>query len=365
MIASSTNVKRYWLNLFNYSNDLHINRSHKDLFEIPSLEDFIENIITNSTSTLPAYISSSQPPPITDSKKLIFFLHTSLASQASTTPEVEEPLPKVTLQVKHSATDKVTGIAEDDTITEDIPGSTYGEFGGVKYVIIPGGDHYELSLNGQTTSGGAGGWRGSGGTFTLDIQESSGGVVTASATIADVPVTASTTASLTISDDIDTASPLTVDENGDGTIIITITPIIGETVNYEPSPEPAPAPEPEPVPAPAGRAAGGPGYSPYTPLIAIATPTIIVTTSLPIASSTTATTTSDFIAPVSQRVVVIPRTVKRSPVQASPVIIANTFPNLSQTASVYGASQQSVVKKLGAAVYNGLYGFWTALKGLF
>ena len=370
MMASSTDVRRYWLNLDKFNREQPVSRKHKDLLEIPSLENFIKNVITNSTSTPPAYISLDQPPPATGTKKLIFFLHTSPALQASTTPEVEiPPPPKVTLRVKHSSTNKATGISGDDSITEDIPDSTYGEFGDVKYVIVPEGDRYELVLAGQSDSGGAGGWQG--GTFTLDIQESSGGIVVASTTIAEVPVTASTTASLAVLGGLDSSSPLTVDENSDGTNVITIVPVIGETVNYEPPPEPPPEPisvsepESEPASAPVGRAAGGPGYSPYTPLIAIATPELMATTTPSVASSTATTTTGNSITPVSRRVATIPRAARRPSVQASPAVVANTFPDLSQTASVYGASQQSIVKRLGAAVYNGLYGLWSALKRLF
>jgi parallel beta-helix repeat protein len=362
LMASSTNVKRYWVDINTHYKETKIKRTHKDLFEIPSLEEFIKNIITQSTSTLPAYISQDQPPPVTAEEKLIFFLHTSPALHASTTPEVEEAAPKVTLRVKHSSTDKVTGLAEDDTITEDIPGSTYGEFGGVGYVILPAGDHYELMLGGQPNSGGAGGWQGSEGTFTLDIQESLGGVVVASTTIAEIPVTASTTASLVISGGLDSSSPLMVDENGDGTQIITITPVIGETVNYEPPPEPEP--EPEPTPAPPARATGGSAYPPYVPFIAIATPTVRATTTLSIISTTTATTTDGSISPAPRRVAAVPRTVKRSPVQASPAVTGVPSSNLAQTASVYDASQQSVLKKLGEAVYNNLHRLWTAFKRL-
>ena len=98
-------------------------------------------------------------------------------------------------------------------------GSTYGEFGEVKYVSVPQGSTYELSMHGLST-----------GTFSLDMQESSGGVVTTSSTIANVPTTESTLASLTISDGISTASALAVDESGDGSNVITLAPVVGETV---------------------------------------------------------------------------------------------------------------------------------------
>jgi len=203
MMSVSANVKRYWVNLFAYSNETELDRRHKDLFEIPQLEEFIKNIIKNSTSTLPAYISTTQPPTNTEDKKLTFYLHSPLTLQLT------------------DASGRVTGIGPDDAVTQDIPDSSYGEFGEVKYVSVPQGNTYELKMYGQDT-----------GTFALDIQESVGGIVSNTSTVANVPVTANTLASLTITDGVSTASALRVDKNGDNTSIINVTPKVGEYVNY-------------------------------------------------------------------------------------------------------------------------------------
>ncbi|MDD3531552.1 MAG: alpha/beta hydrolase [Candidatus Pacebacteria bacterium] len=205
MSTSTDNVKRYWLDISEYYKATKIKRNHKDLFEIPQLEEFIQNSIRNSTSTPPAYILTAEPATNTADKKLTFYLHSPL-----------------TLELTDSL-GNVTGLSPDDSVTEDIPGSTYGEFGEVKYVSVPQGGTYELSMRGQAS-----------GTFSLDIEESVGGVVTNTSTIADVPVTPSTLASLTIADGAATASALSVDENGDGSTIYTITPKAGEVVSYEP-----------------------------------------------------------------------------------------------------------------------------------
>jgi parallel beta-helix repeat protein len=357
MVASSTEVKRYWVNLDKFNREQLSSRRHKDIFEIPSLKEFIKNIITNSTSTLPVYISSSQPPSAVENKKLIFFLHSSPASQASTTSEREDSPVRVTLQVKRPS-GEITGIAEDDSITEDVLGSTYGEFGEVRYIIVPESGPYELMLRGQANSGWASG--GQGGTFALSIQESSGDIVTTTTTIADIPLTASTTASLTISGSIDTTSALTVDENGNGENIITITPKVGETVNYELPQQPSPEP---PVPEiPPARAAGGPGYSPYIPP-AVSTPLVLgvsTTTHLSAAATTTV-----FITSTPRHSVATRRTPKRPTASTPSATTVHTFPNLSQTASVYGVSQQSALKKMGKTVYNSLHSLLRTLKSLF
>ena len=322
MMASSTSVKRYWVNLAEYSRDTHTIYKHANIFETSPLQDFIKNIIENSTSTLPFYISSSQPPTNVENKKLTFFLHSPL-----------------TLQLKNSA-GNITGLAEDGTISGNISGATYGEFGDVKYIIADGGANYELILHGQDT-----------GTFSLDIQESSGGIITASSTIANVPVTPNTTVSLTLSGGIDTASALTVDVDGDGKNIITLTPKIGEIVTYQPS-----TPVPEPIVISAGNRGGDGAISMPTiiPVTVATTPETVATTTQPVSTSTMTTETST--KPL--------QTKKKIPVAVIMPKKAET--NIAQTASAYNAvSQQPLFARVGRAVYNGLYGLWLTLKKLF
>ncbi|MBI4093708.1 hypothetical protein HY417_01985 [Candidatus Kaiserbacteria bacterium] len=346
LMSSSTSVKRYWVNLFTYNRDSNTDRKHKDIFEIPQIESFVKNLIKNSTSTLPAYISASQPATITDNKKLTFFLHSPLTLQLT------------------DASGNITGIATDGSMTQDILGSTYGEFGEVKYIIAPAGN-YSLTMSGQGS-----------GTFSLDMQESVGGVITASSTIANVPTATSTLASLTVSGGLDTVSALTVDKNGDGINIITITPQLGETVNYEP-PAPAPEPEPEPEPAPSSAGGGGGGGSISTTISVTATTTTdaleTTSTSSQPSSETTAGTAPQASTPevaTSTDIVQI----KKKPL--TPAIASNNarepaprkeaITNIPpQTASAYDASQQPVLKKLGAMLYNAFHGFWLALKKFF
>ena len=206
-IASSTNVQRYWLNLFSYNKDTHSDNTHKDLFEVSALQNLIKNTLENSTSTLPAYVSTTQPPTLPNRQELTFFLHSPL-----------------TLQLTDSS-GNVTGLATDGSITQNIPGSTYGQFGEVKYVTVPEGSVYHLTMHGLAT-----------GTFSLDTQETTGDVITASSTIADVPTTASTTVTMDVQSTITTPSPMTVDENGDGKVDFTITPKLGAVVTPDITP---------------------------------------------------------------------------------------------------------------------------------
>ena len=204
------------------------------------------------------------------------------------------------------------------------------------------------------------------GTFSLEMQGMSGNDVVSSAIIANVPTTPNTLASLIISGGVNTASALTVDVSGDGKNIITLTPKVGEIVNYEP---PAPAPAPQII------SSGGGGVSFSTPVIILEIVVAIASTSSWQATSTATTTqqvaTSTIVIATSTKPV---QTKKKTPVPvALPKKLETNIPQTpleirfltGQTASVYSASQQSVLKKVGEMVYNGLHELWLALKRFF
>jgi pimeloyl-ACP methyl ester carboxylesterase len=312
-IASSTNVRRYWVDLSEHFKITKIRRTHSDIFEIPSVRDVINNILRRSADTLPAYVSASQPAPIVGDKKLIFYLHSPL------TLELQDAL------------GNVTGLASDDSIREDIPDSTYGEFGEVKYVTVPEGE-YRLALHGQSA-----------GTFSLDMEDSSG-VVT---TLANVPATANTLATLAVSGG--TLSPMMIDENGDGETMI-ITPRAGEVVSYKPPARPA-VREPEPV------ASSVPAVSPGS-------------ISIPAAALVVAEPATP---PVSVGLVTAGATVLVSQAKSLPKRIVSSraaLPKMTareaQTASAYDAvSQHAPPQGWGAAVYTKLHALWLGIRHLF
>ncbi len=186
MSTSTPNVKRYWVDLKKYSKGLTAGRNHRDILEVSNLRSFIQNIITQSSNVLPEYILTESPPPSSE-KKLRFFLHSPLT------------LNLYDDQGRH------TGISSTGIIEQQIPGTDYREFGEVKY-ISTAASTTRLEMNGLAT-----------GTFTLGIEEVSGGQVATSTTFMDVPVTASTTVTMEITfPDISSISNLKVDSNGDG-----------------------------------------------------------------------------------------------------------------------------------------------------
>ncbi len=306
MMAKTMDVTHYWLNLAKYNRDQHASYQHKNILEAQPTQEIVTNLIENSTSTLPEYITISEPPTLDASKKLLFILHSPL-----------------TLGL-YDSTGNHTGPAGDGTTDEQIPGATYNQFGDVKYIIAPEGPQYTLKMNGLAD-----------GTFSIDLQElSDDDSILASSTIANVPTTANTLATLTISNGLDTSSPLSVDENGDGQNVISITPQIGAITSYVP-----PVPD-TPPPLSTGSSSGAGSTLPPTssvPSGSISIPTVIqqevASTSDELATTTPATTT---LSVARVRVAAKIALVKKKKPLITPSV---TVPDFSQTAAVYGAVQ--------------------------
>ena len=354
LMASSTNVRRYWLDLNSYNKNSHTSIKHADIFEIPSLQDLIKNLIENSTSTPSGYMLTKQPPALDSDKKLFFFLHSPLTLQVS------------------DMSGNTTGVSVDGSVSEDIPSSSYGEFGEVKYVSVPESGSYTLSMQGQGS-----------GTFSLDLQENAGGEVARTTTIANVPVTPSTSASMTVSGGLNTVSALLVDP-GEGGKAIVIEPKVGETMNYKPSPtlesesKAQPASPSVPEPKPNGSIS-----------IPVITPPASVASSESVPAEATSTQKSFVLGQVQENSVSgqaateaivtstpvesgpgagksqtshpAPRSLTSSaPEERVPVAVAP-----QPAAAVAAVSQHSVTGGFAGSVYNVLHTLWLAITKLF
>jgi len=111
----------------------------------------------------------------------------------------------------------------EETAKEEIPDSTSGVFGEVKYVLVPVTQGpYTVRLIGLRS-----------GSFTLDVQELKDDEIVASSTIADVPVEQNTQATFTLGKSLDETSPLLVDSNEDGSTDMVIPFVLGSTVFAE------------------------------------------------------------------------------------------------------------------------------------
>ena len=204
MTAAAPNVHDYWINFKKLYEVEKLHFDHGDMFEASQLRKFVLDTLQNSETQV-TYMTDEDPGDEDISRKLIFQLHSPL-----------------TLGV-YDPDGNYTGLNKDGSVSEEVSGATYGEFGDVKYIIAPAGVEYELVMNGQDS-----------GAFSLDIQEQLGDYATTT-TISNVPTTSSTVAHLSITNGITDASALSVDSDGDGVSEIEIAPVVGETVTYSPS----------------------------------------------------------------------------------------------------------------------------------
>ncbi len=110
-----------------------------------------------------------------------------------------------------------TGISASSTTEftlhdEQIPNSFYLEFGEGKYLGMPGTEPHTVKLKGLDQ-----------GTFTLEVKEQVGDVTKKEVTFANVPVTASTTGVMVITNLTEATPPLLLlDLDGDGTNDLTL-----------------------------------------------------------------------------------------------------------------------------------------------
>ncbi|MEK9151120.1 MAG: hypothetical protein AAB547_00640 [Patescibacteria group bacterium] len=205
MSTSAANVSRWWVDLHKYNNELpgslaRFDGEHANILEVSELRNFIkENILTQSSSIFPDYISNVKPTT-NDMRRLRYFLHSPL-----------------TLSARDSSGNMISA-------TEDAyPGATYRRFGEVQYISVPADSSPTLVLDGLDT-----------GSFTLEVQEVSGGEVTETTTFSAIPASPDTEVTMNFSDGtIENASPLTVDYDGDGTTDFSLAPKPGETVTID------------------------------------------------------------------------------------------------------------------------------------
>lgn len=200
---------KWWVDLREYNIPLIRHRKHADILEVSDLRTFIQNIITNSTSTLPLspFILNTQPahdPSDPVDARLSFLLHSPL---------------------NLSATDNLGNIISSATST--IPRASFKRYGEVQVLKVPKGTPITLNLEGYAS-----------GSFTLDMEEVDGiNTVIASSTLSAIPSATSTKAKISFPDGtLETATPLTVDYNNDGTTDFTINPKLGEETVFDITP---------------------------------------------------------------------------------------------------------------------------------
>jgi hypothetical protein len=72
MLPGASDVKQYWVNLHESNKGLRVNRKHKDLLEINSVQTLLDNIVTNNSSApLPEFLQTSRPSDYNNAKPRI------------------------------------------------------------------------------------------------------------------------------------------------------------------------------------------------------------------------------------------------------------------------------------------------------
>jgi len=247
-IATSTaNVERYWLDLqLVGSGFFRRTPQHKNILEIPELENGIKQIIKNRSILDGEDFSTSTPPSTNPIKKLKF----SLISPVYAFDMFDD-------EGNHTGISTSTG-----QIEENIPGTSYRQFGDVKYISVPIDTIVLINQSSPPHQG-----RSSSvhitvsnpstseqileeemndpdnvGSYTVVVQESIGDVVASSTAYVDIPATEEFVATLDIPESIEDLPNLETDQNADGVTDITVEPgeIYAEPTPIEESVEVAP-----------------------------------------------------------------------------------------------------------------------------
>jgi hypothetical protein len=152
MLAEKTNVKRYWVDLYNYNDTTIFNRGHKDILESDPAINFISSIIVNKNdqTLLPEFIKTSRPNDYKDAKPRI---RMSLYSPLDI--HFYDELGN------HTGPKKVMLNGVEQTVFETaIPNSYYYQFGQRKYVGVPSGEKIRVEMEGYDS-----------GSYTLKMEE--------------------------------------------------------------------------------------------------------------------------------------------------------------------------------------------------
>ena len=194
-----SNVEKYWVDLYKYNNsNVSLSKKeHGNILEIKSLLNFSSNIIQNLSISGLAYISNSKP--IDNSNRLRLSIHSP-----------------VTIDAYDSSGNHTGKICPQNSdlcyVEENIPNSSYLEFGEGKYLNLPEDQLSKVKLQGTDV-----------GTFTYDSEKVLPNGTSTLSSFVDIPVTTQTEAEITLNPT--TKIPqLALDVTGDGVVDFTLAP---------------------------------------------------------------------------------------------------------------------------------------------
>ena len=210
--STGAGVRDYWVDLASYNTHHQFTTifdripfTHANILETDTLRDILKDFITESIKPVGSYTYLTTGTPSSNGIRLKYALHSPL-----------------TLNL-YDSLGRHTGISTTTSeVDEEIPGTYYGEFAGVKYIFADASTSAHVVMNGEVP-----------GTFTFNIDQYQGDTHTASTTFANIPTTAQTKVTLNVQSDITTVSPMQVDENGDGAADLTLVPKLNDVVTVD------------------------------------------------------------------------------------------------------------------------------------
>jgi hypothetical protein len=188
--------EKYWVNLKNHNTVFKINREHKDIFEVSELDNFLKQIIINNEIVFDSIITNTQPVNVENHLQL----------------SVHSPVTLDGYDIEENHTGKIcpqdSGVCY---VEENIPNSSYLEFGEGKYLNLPEEKLDNIKLVGTDI-----------GTFTFEsIKVEPNGQVTTSSFV-DLPVTTQTQGEITLN--TSNTPQLALDVTGDGIVDFDLSP---------------------------------------------------------------------------------------------------------------------------------------------
>ncbi len=199
--------EKYWVDLNRHNGQIfggfRFNREHKDILEVDSLNNLIKSVIQKTDIVLDNVLKNTKP--VDTKNRLRVSIHSPVSIGS------------------YDSLDNFTGKVCVDTedfcyIQEDIPNSSYLEFGEGKYINAPEESIQKVILQGTGT-----------GTFTYISEKVTPEGQTITSTFIDIPVTTQTQGEVIINTTTQ-APELKLDVTGDGTTDFTIVP----TADFDP-----------------------------------------------------------------------------------------------------------------------------------
>lgn len=188
--------EKYWVDFTNYNSLLRVNRDHKDILEVSELNNFISETIMNESVNYDSVFRNSTP--IYNGNRFRLSIHSPVALDA--------------YDSLGNHTGKICPTASDFCyIEENIPNSSYLEFGEGKYINLTDAGLQKIKLQGTGTGSFV---------FNFEIVYPNGTATTS--TFIDIPVTTQTQGEVVLVQD--GLPQLKLDVTGDGVIDFTIKP---------------------------------------------------------------------------------------------------------------------------------------------